>query len=91
MVVPAERAFVDGTAIAVAAQKRPGLCAEDVSGFVFAGRTRSGEEVLVTERHWVNVDHFLTKASTYSSVARRLRVSLICPNSSLPISSRGVA
>lgn len=55
MVVPAERALVEAARVAVIAQKRFGFCAADVRRFVGACGTRSGEEFLVTERHWIDV------------------------------------
>ena len=53
--MPAERALVEAARVAVIAQKRFGFCAADVRRFVGACGTRSGEEFLVTERHWIDV------------------------------------
>lgn len=72
MVVVAERALVEGAGVAVVAEERLALRTGAVRRFVLAGRTRSGEEVLVTERHGVDVDQSLGGRYLRSSSISRM-------------------
>lgn len=68
MVLVAERALVDSSRKIAIAEIGGDLGASAVRRFVGAAGAGSGEEVLVTELHWVDVGHLvLIRASMLSS------------------------
>ena len=92
MIVVADRALVDRSRIVVTAEISGDLRSAAVRRFVGTSGAGSGEEVLVTERHWVNVPHFdLISASMLSSASREDPVVLISWKMSRAISKAGVA